>query len=650
MGIISNLEKRSTLANPDSWLLDSFGNRSATGKSVNSDTAMTYTAYYACVRIIAETIASLPLHVYQRTARGKEKASGYPLHQVLHDMGNDEMTSFTYRETSMVHLLNYGNMYSEIEYDGGGRVRGLWPLNPLKMEVLRKSGRLVYNYTLPSGEQVTLPRERVLHIPGMGFDGVKGYNPITLAREAIGLGLSAEEYGARFFGNGAKPGGVLEHPHTLKEDAQKNLRTSWNEMHQGLEKQHRIAILEEGMQYKQIGIPPEEAQFLETRKFQVTEIARFFRVPPHMLADLERATFSNIEHQSIEFVVHTVRPWLVRWEQAINAKLFGQEGRKKYFAEFNVDGLLRGDIKTRYEAYAIAIQNSWMNRNEVREKENMNPAEGLDEFILPMNMAKDSDIEPIEEPQQRTEKRSLETRQQISCETRTNIATSYKRMMKDTLSRIMRREEADIMRQAKKQLRNTETFLQWLSDFYRQHEEFFKKTTEPVVMGLAEAVQRSTAKEVGGQVGVTPELKEFVKEYIDKMGYRHTGTSMVKLKRVIEKAIQEERDLIEDLQSEFDDWQEDRLTFETDSETIRASNAIAKTSYIFLGVTLIRWVTQGSETCEFCQSLDGKVIGVHSSFLKEGEEIQAKDGRLRVSSNIGHAPLHKGCECTIVSD
>lgn len=383
--------KRSNLSNPSRWLIDALGgNQSYTGKSVNAETAMTLTAVYACVRILSETVASLPFNVYRRLdPKGKEKATDHYLFPVLRSRANGEMTAFVFWETVMHHLLLWGNAYAEIEYDGGGRARGLWPLNPKNTYPERtEDGRLVYKTILPDGRGVVLPFEKVLHIPGLGFDGLVGYNPIRLAREAIGLGLAAEEYGARFFGNGAKPGGVLEHPGHLDEEAIKNLRESWNEMHSGLSKQHRIAILEEGMTYKQIGVPPEEAQFLETRKFQVTEIARFFRVPPHMLADLERATFSNIEQQSIDFVTHSIRPWLVRIEQSVNFKLFGQEGAKKYFAEFVVDGLLRGDIKSRYEAYAIGRQNGWLSADDIREKENMNPLpNGQGEhYLVPLNM------------------------------------------------------------------------------------------------------------------------------------------------------------------------------------------------------------------------------------------------------------------------
>lgn len=367
--------KRSSFARPDSWLFDAFGARpTATGVLVSETSAMRMTAVYACVRILAETVASLPLVVYRRQERGKVRDPSHPLYRVLHDQANDEMTAMQLREALMVHVLLWGNAYAYIERDGRGQVAALWPLLPDRTYPLRDSdGNLQYLTTLSSGEQRKLPPQDVLHVPGLGFDGLVGQSPIRMAMEAVGLGLAAEAFGAKFFGNGAHLSMVFEHPHKLSPEAYERLKKSLENAHTGLDKAHKIKILEEGMKVSQLTVPPDQAQFLETRKFQVNEICRIFRVPPHLVGDLDRATFSNIEHQSIEFVVHTIRPWLVRWEQAINNKLFTASERAVYFAEHIVDGLLRGDIKSRYDAYSIAINNGWMSPDEVRELENLNP-------------------------------------------------------------------------------------------------------------------------------------------------------------------------------------------------------------------------------------------------------------------------------------
>ena len=355
--------------------------RTTSGKPVNERTAMQTTAVYACVRILAEAIASLPLHVYEyQDDGGKKLVHDHPLYYLLHDEPNPEMTSFVFRETLMSHLLIWGNAYAQIIRDGAGRVLGLYPLLPDKMEVQGDDrGNIYYVYSRNSDENpmfkeygnIKLKAEDVLHIPGLGFDGLIGYSPIAMAKNAVGMTLACEEYGASFFANGANPGGVLEHPGVLKDPSK--VRESWNSVYRGVNNAHKIAVLEEGMKYQQIGIPPEEAQFLETRKFQINEIARLYRIPPHMVGDLDKSSFSNIEQQSLEFVKYTLDPWVIRWEQSLQRSLFLPGEKGKYFIKLNVDGLLRGDYQSRMNGYAVGRQNGWFSANDIREMENMNP-------------------------------------------------------------------------------------------------------------------------------------------------------------------------------------------------------------------------------------------------------------------------------------
>ena len=355
--------------------------RTTSGKPVNERTAMQTTAVYACVRILAEAIASLPLHVYEyQDDGGKKLVHDHPLYYLLHDEPNPEMTSFVFRETLMSHLLIWGNAYAQIIRDGAGRVLGLYPLLPDKMEVQRDDrGNIYYVYSRNSDENpmfkeygnIKLKAEDVLHIPGLGFDGLIGYSPIAMAKNAVGMTLACEEYGASFFANGANPGGVLEHPGVLKDPSK--VRESWNSVYRGVNNAHKIAVLEEGMKYQQIGIPPEEAQFLETRKFQINEIARLYRIPPHMVGDLDKSSFSNIEQQSLEFVKYTLDPWVIRWEQSLQRSLLLPGEKGKYFIKLNVDGLLRGDYQSRMNGYAVGRQNGWFSANDIREMENMNP-------------------------------------------------------------------------------------------------------------------------------------------------------------------------------------------------------------------------------------------------------------------------------------
>ena len=400
MGLFSNIFKARD--KPQNRTIGSnysfFFGGTTSGKPVNEHTAMQMTAVYSCVRILAEAVAGLPLHLYKYTdSGGKEKALSHPLYFLLHDEPNPEMSSFVFRETLMTHLLLWGNAYAQIIRNGKGEVIALYPLMPNRMSVDRdSSGALYYTYTKYSDEAptmkgmtVTLRPSDVFHIPGLGFDGLVGYSPIAMAKNAIGMAIACEEYGAKFFANGAAPGGVLEHPGTIK-DPQK-VRDSWNAAYQGSSNSHRVAVLEEGMKYQPIGISPEQAQFLETRKFQINEIARIFRVPPHMVGDLEKSSFSNIEQQSLEFVKYTLDPWVIRWEQTISRALLRPDEKKLYFAKFNVDGLLRGDYVSRMNGYAIARQNGWMSANDIRELENLDripPELGGDLYLINGNMTK----------------------------------------------------------------------------------------------------------------------------------------------------------------------------------------------------------------------------------------------------------------------
>ena len=363
------------------------------GKTVTERSAMQMTAVYSCVRILAEAVAGLPLHLYRyKEDGGKEKAIDHPL---LHDEPNPEMSSFVFRETLMTHLLLWGNAYAQIIRNGKGEVVALYPLMPNKMTVDRgENGQLYYEYSRSNdeaptmkGSTVRLRPSDVLHIPGLGFDGLVGYSPIARAKNTIGMAIACEEYGAKFFAYGAAPGGVLEHPGTIKDP--QRVRESWQSTFGGSGNASKIAVLEEGMKYTPIGISPEQAQFLETRKFQINEIARIFRVPPHMVGDLEKSSFSNIEQQSLEFVKYTLEPWLIRWEQSIQRSLLSTNEKPLYFAKFNVDGLLRGDYASRMQGYATARQNGWMSANDIRELENLDriPAEdGGDLYLINGNM------------------------------------------------------------------------------------------------------------------------------------------------------------------------------------------------------------------------------------------------------------------------
>ena len=364
------------------WLA---GGVTSTGASITPENALKIATVWACVRLISEDVGAMPLILYKRIPRGKERAIDHPLYSLLHNSPNPYMTAMQFRETLMGHLLLRGNAYAEIERDGAGRIVALWPLRADRMEVpkLAQDGSLLYTYHPPSGASIELPQVSVMHIRGLSGDGIMGYGPIQMQRELLAHGQAAIEYGNRFYGNDATPGGVLTFEQKLSDEAYGRIQKHWADGHQGVANARRVAILEQGVKWQQVGIAPEDSQFLETRKFSRSEIAGMFRVPPHMIGDLERATFSNIEEQSIQYVTETLDAWLARWEQQIWLSLLLPVEQALYFAEFMRDAKLRGKTLDRVTALS---QQWWMTPNEKRSVENMNPlGDEFDEPFIPAN-------------------------------------------------------------------------------------------------------------------------------------------------------------------------------------------------------------------------------------------------------------------------
>jgi len=396
VGILSRIkglfQRRSSAANPSEWLVKMFGGAvSASGLSIAEEDMLKVSAVFACVNLISNTIASLPLPVYRRLQpRGKERARDHYLYDILQYEPNPEMTAFDFRKAMQVQLELYGNAYANIVYDMAGRVKELWPIPTPYVRPVIDDSRMIkaYEVSLPDGKVAVLPRDEMFHLRGLG-DGFMGFKPLQYARELVGLALAAEQYGASFFANGAVASGIVEFPGRLTPEALQQFKESFKEKYEGLGNKHRIIFLEQGLKFNQLTIPNDNAQFLETRKYQVEEVARFFGVPPHKIGALDRATFSNIEHQAMEFVQDCIRPRVVNWEQQIRRQLFRAADKKQYFAEHILEGLLRGDAQSRAAYYRVGRNDGWLSANDIRELENMNPIpaeQGGDDYLINGNM------------------------------------------------------------------------------------------------------------------------------------------------------------------------------------------------------------------------------------------------------------------------
>ena len=462
--------------NPRQWLLDAIGGGRATsaGKDVSPDGAMALAAYYACLRNISEDLAKLPLKVYRRLRpRGRESVPDHPAYRLLHDRANEESSAMSVRETLVHHALAWGGGYAEITRNGRGEPVGLWPIHPSRVYLWRTvRGTLRYQITV-DGQRSDLPPEDVFHLHGLGGDGLAGYRLSVLAKEAVGLGLAAEEFGASYFGNGTVMGGILEHPGKLSDPARKRLAESLARDHKGSGNAHKVRILEEGMKFESLGVPPNEAQFLETRQFQVEEVCRWFRMPPHKVQHLLRTTFSNIEQQSIEYVVDTLTPWAVRFEQEAKVKLLGEA--PDLYAEHVFAGLLRGDAAQRGNYYRALYHVGALSAADIRELENLDPAGVSDKYFVPVNM------QTAEKAEQ------AEAREPAEQPPPPNRAQAFAPLVVEAVERVRSKEALALSRQRKK-----DGFAEWLPGFATEQAEWLR--------GLLAHVYRASA-EMGGMNG-----------------------------------------------------------------------------------------------------------------------------------------------------
>ncbi|WP_116048586.1 phage portal protein [Amycolatopsis palatopharyngis] len=661
MALIRSL-RSSSLSKPEKWLTGYFGGEpTAAGMHVSEETAMHYSAFFAAVRVVSEDVAGLPLPLYERLSKGKRRATEHSLYPVLHDVANPYMTSMQLRETLQGHAMTWGNGVAYIERNGAGEVDSLWPLRPDRLEIKmieldKGKFSVAYKYRSGGGTPVILLPDEVLHIAGLGYDGVRGYSIVHHARQSIGLGLATEQYGAAFFGNGSRPGGVLKSDKQVSEPARLRMKADWENLHRGVDRSHRVAILEEGVDWQSIGIPPEDAQFLETRKFQVTDMARWMRVPPHKLGDLERSTFSNIEQQDLDYLKSALRSWLVRWEQAISLRLLTARERSRYFAEHLVDGLLRGDIKSRYEAYAIARNWGWMNADDIREKENLNPLpDGKGEvYLVPLNMvpapSPDDDVidgEVVENQKALPAARELRGR---GLEARRRIAASFAPLIMDADERLAKLERAEVKSLVRRHLEgdrgardgSISTFLAVLWELYDAVVR--QKTVDrwtPLMQALVVEVVADSIADVGYDGDVN--LERWVGAYVRTHADYRVNSAFGQL-----RAAADSDDPAAAILAKLDEWVEKRPERTAKWETNQLPNAAARETYRSAGVRRLRWVTNG-DNCPFCKAMDGRVVGIEEPFVAAGTEVGLAE-TLKVDRKTFHPPLHPGCDCSVTPD
>jgi HK97 family phage portal protein len=655
------------LADPAAWLVDSLvsGQESRAGKRISETTALYNTALSACVRLLSETVATLPLHVYRVNGRTREIDTEHPVARLLR-RPNYEMDAVQLRETLMAHVLTWGNAYAEIERNGAGRPVALWPLLPDRTRPQRTDRGTLFYTTSVGTRNFNLPAENVFHLVGLGFDGLMGYSPIRMHRQAIGLALATEEFGASWFGSGSRPSGVLTHPGALSDKAKANLRRGWESAHAGLSNSNRVAILEEGLKWQQIGIPPEDAQFLETRKFQVEEIARMYRVPLHLIQHMEKSTSwgSGIEELGQGFVTYSLQSWLVRWEQRIQSRLIPAVEDGRVYAKHSVEGLLRGDSVKRAEFYSKMVAMGVYSINEIRELEDRNPIDDGDLRFVPLNWQTldGANAEPQPAPAAQlaereardishaTSKLDAENR---TIERRNARKETFRPLFRAAARKVVAWEAARLKAAIKrgKDANNADSVGDWVGDQAEATKSYAKRQFDPVVKAYGADNLNQTAEEEGAPPPLKAEqYREFVDEYSNGLATRYTNESIAQVRGRIAQAPDAESafDALDEL---LDYWEEDRSDSFADEELTQAGGAFIKAALFAAGVQFLRWRANAG-ACPLCESLDGAVTEITTPFVEAGSIVDAGEGvtPLNVSFNIGHPPLHVGCECQIVKD
>lgn len=635
------------------------------GERMNETLAHNLSAVFNAITIISGHISSLPLIVYRRKKDGgKERATDHPLYDALQFSPNEDIPSSMWKQMVAHHIEGWGNHYSYI-YRDNYRDIAFYPLLPdkTKREKL-PNGRWVY-YTEIGKNYYVLPSDVILHIPGLSYNGIDGLSTVSYARHSLGLASAAEKFGGSLFKNGTRVSGVLEHPKSLKDKAtMERLRESWNQAYGGVDNANKVPILEEGMKFQQTSINPDDAQFLETRKFQIEEVARWFNIPPHKIKQLDRATFSNIEHQDLEYIKDSLLYRLVRIESQINKKLFTKDERKEYFAEFLVDGLLRGDTKTRYDAYAMGRQWGWMSANDVRRLENMDPigAQG-DAYMVPMNMidAKDLSTHPEEEKAPSEEDlRKITNRLYIkgkeyreskrSAASRRRYTDRYKKKIQEVTQKIIDVERAKLLEGMAENFesRGVADFKQWVNDFYRDFNISASDIMKPVLTAYADALLPILQEEIGSEEDLDDRYQEYTKNYIDTFGVRYAASSRTQLEKIIRE--EPPADVQNKIEETIEKWKNERAEDLARDESIRAESAFAKMAFSAMAITKIMSVAYG-DNCPYCTALDGKIIKITQNFIEAGEEFQPEGAErpLVPTSSRGHPPYHVACNCGIVA-
>lgn len=666
MGILANTIEKRNKRSPldDFWYTMYPGIGTESGEDINEARAYNYSAYYACVTLLSRMMGMLPKKLYRRTGdNSRTQAKDHYLFKKISLRPNDETVQYTFFETMQGHLTTWGNCYAQKEMERGGRIKNLWPLRPDKMKVERKAGKLNYRYTPISGKARDFNKADILHIPGFSYNGIEGKSPMMMMRESLGIALAAEKYQSKFLLNYGNMSGVIQHPKaSIAPEKAKQMR---NDIHSQVTGEDRFKplILFEGATWEQIGVPPETAQLLETQKFNAVVMARWHHIPPHMIADLDRATFSNIEHQDIEFTKYTMGPWFRLWEDWLNIGLLPDNELDEYYIKIIDNALLRSDHKSRAEFYNTMFQTGAYSPNHILELEDENPVEGGDERFVPLNMVPLSLATQAKKPDSNVsyenisnnafDEEYIERRAQQAAQIRKNIEAQYKPIIRKKAAKIIRAEVREIKKAVKKYLtqRDYINFEGWMRQYYIEHQRFIGDNIAADFEQYSQVIGSAAAEEIGVGFDNTFDYQDFVNGYTQTFVMRHVGSSQGQLINLIKESQADDAVASDLILERLKEWNEKRPDKIANRETVEADCAFAVAMWTGAGIPTKIWVNTGRDNCPYCKSLNGRKIGIYQSFLRKDQEFQPEGAEtpFKPSADRRHPPIHGGCDCAVVA-
>ena len=657
------------------------------GVNVTPDNALGVAAVFAAVRVGSESTAVLSLDLFRRLdSGGKDKERGHAASWLMREEPNEDTSPYILRELMQGHLETWGNAFAEIEFSGSGEPTRLVQRSPAKvLRSTRKGRALVYEVQQESGPDRDVRADRMLHIPAFGGSGLWGLSPVETLRETVGRNMAHGRHRSAAFGNALHMEGVVKSPLPMKPEGKEEVVAALERMHKGPANSFRTAVFDEGMSWQQIGFANDAQQMIETGLYELSDVARAWRIPPHLLMELSHATFTNIEHQGLEFVQHSLMPRCQRWVGELNRKLLTEtERRAGLFFEFNLDTLLRGDFETRQNGFTSAVGSGRMTPNEARAMDNLNPLEGGDTTYVPLNWR---DVnEPAPTPSSVTERslldgttevrtefvpltgtgvydppirgrfvpvfegratvRDLPAVQQRSAESRWRLRDIFEGLLVTASTRIVTAEVRAIRKElAKIPSGGLGAFRLWLEVFLERHAVFATDVAAPVLLAMFEAMSAESLEEVGGDVDdFRSDLEVFHQEYSEAFGRRTSSISNAQ----IDKTIREADNAEEALEAMLDGWTETKAAKMGLATATDGMGAVSLAAYTFAGVSTLRWIWQGGD-CKICPNMHGKVVAIGERFVDKGEKVGDPDEitPLQVKQVRRYPGLHGGCKCAV---